>query len=268
MGRLAGKTSIVTGAGTGIGKAIALMYAREGANVVVANRNAETGQATVDEITAAGGHALFVRTDVSSEAEVEALMAATVAEFGTIDVLCNNHAVYGLDAREITDLTEAAWDTMMDINAKGVFFTCKHALRVMKAARTGAIVNISSIGALVKSPMSGYAASKAVVNSLTKSIAAQFGEYGIRANVICPSTIETDRRNEVAAESNYKNDFIAHTKADEAHGEVSIVSRVLPDFGEPDDIAYAAVFLASDEAAYMTGAVLPVDGGTTRTRGD
>lgn len=268
MGRLAGKTSIVTGGGTGIGKAIALRFAAEGANVVIANRNPVTGAAAVAEIEAAGGNALFVRTDVSQEAEVEALMRATVEAFGTIDVLCNNHAVYGLDAREITDLTEDAWDSMMDINAKGVFFTSKHALRVMKEARTGSIVNISSISALAKSPMPGYAASKAAVNALTKSVAAQYGEYGIRANVICPSTIETDRRNELAAESNYKNDFIAHTRADESEGAVSILSRVLPDFGEPDDIAYAAVYLASDEAAYVTGAVLPIDGGTTRTRSD
>lgn len=268
MGRLAGKTSIVTGAGGGIGRAIAVKFAEEGANVVVANRTEATGQETVKLITAAGGMAAFVRTDVSIAEEAERLIARTVELFGSLEVLCNNHAVYGLDTRDVVDLSEDAWDTMMDVNAKGVFLTTKYALPVMRRSKRGAIVNIASIGALAKSPMAGYSASKAAVVAFTKSVAAQAGVDGIRANVIAPSMIETDRRNEVVASSDYANDFIAHTAADEAAGRVSILTRVLPDFGTPDDIAYAAVYLASDEAAYVTGAVVPVDGGTTRTRSD
>lgn len=267
-GRLEGKTAIVTGAGTGIGRSIAEMYAREGARVVVANRNAETGEETVSRIRAAGGQALFVRTDVSIEAEAEQLVARTVAEFGGLDVLCNNHAVYGTEPADVTDLTEDIWDVTMDVNAKGVFFTTKHALRAMRESGGGSIVNISSIAALVKSALPAYAASKGAVNAFTKAVAAQAAEYNVRANIISPSTIETDRRSELARTSEYKNDFIAHTADDAAANRVAKLSHVLPGFGEPDDIAYAATFLASDEASYITGVVLPVDGGTTRTRTD
>lgn len=265
-GRLDARTAIVTGAGTGIGRAIARMFAREGARVVVACRTAASGEETAALIREDGGEALFVRTDVSNEQEVRALVDETVRAFGTVDILCNNHAVYGIEPPELVDLTEAVWDQTMDVNAKGVFFTMKHVLPVMKQAGGGSIVNISSIASLVKSALPAYAASKAAVNALTKAVAAQAAEYGVRANVITPSTIETDRRTELANTSEYKNDFIATTAAEQATRP--IVSKVLPGFGEPDDIAYAATFLASDEAAYVTGAVLPVDGGTTRTRTD
>lgn len=256
----------MTGAGSGIGRAIAQMFAREGARVVVANRTADTGERTVELIRADGGEAIFVRTDVSVEAEAEALVERAVAEFGRVDVLCNNHAVYGIEPPEITDLTEGVWDTTMDVNAKGVFFTMKYALRAMRTTGGGSIVNISSIAALAKSALPAYAASKAAVNALTKAVAAQAADYGVRANVISPSTIETARRSELARTSQYKNDFIAHTAAEQ--DAVPILSKVLPGFGEPDDIAYAATFLASDEASYVTGVVMPVDGGTTRTRND
>ncbi|MGL3150190.1 SDR family NAD(P)-dependent oxidoreductase [Microbacterium sp. A196] len=265
-GRLSGRTAIVTGAGTGIGRAIAEMYAREGARVVVTCRTVVSGQETVELIRIAGGQAHFVRADVSKEDEVRDLVAETIRVFGRVDVLCNNHAVYGIEPPELTDLTEEVWDRTMDVNAKGVFFTMKHVLPVMREHGGGSIVNISSIASLVKSALPVYAASKAAVNALTKAVAAQAAEYGVRANIITPSTIETDRRTELAHISEYKNDFIATTAAE--HDARPIVSKVLPGFGEPDDIAYAATFLASDEASYITGTVLPVDGGTTRTRTD
>ncbi|MGM7668347.1 SDR family NAD(P)-dependent oxidoreductase [Microbacterium sp. A93] len=265
-GRLSGKVAIVTGAGTGIGRAIARMFAREGARVVIACRTVETGEETSQLIREDGGEALFVCTDVVDEDGVRALVNETVRAFGGIDVLCNNHAVYGIEPPELFDLTEEVWDQTMNVNAKGVFFTMKHVLPVMRDGGGGSIVNISSIAALVKSALPAYAASKAAVNALTKAVAAQAADYGVRANVITPSTIETDRRTELAQTSEYKNDFIATTAAEQESRP--IVSKVLPGFGEPDDIAYAATFLASEESSYITGAVLPVDGGTTRTRTD
>lgn len=268
MDRLTGKTSIVTGAGEGIGRAIAVMFAHEGAHVVVANRNEAKGKETVELIKDAGGEATFIRTDVTDTEDVKRLIEQTVTTYGKLDVLCNNHGVYGLDTREISDLPEANWDLMMDTNAKGVFLTTKYAIPAMREAGGGSIVNISSIAALAKSAQPAYAASKGAVNAFTKGIAAQVAEFNIRANVISPSTIETDRRTELANSAQYKNDFLAHTSADEATGSVGILNRVLPGFGEPDDIAYAAVYLASDESSYVTATVLPVDGGTTRTRTD
>lgn len=268
MDRLTGKTSIVTGAGEGIGRAIARMFAREGAQVVVANRNEAKGKETVDLIKDEGGQATFIRTDVTDVEDVKRLVEQTVATYGKLDVLCNNHGVYGLDTREITDLPEEDWDLMMDTNAKGVFLTTKYAIPAMRAAGGGSIVNISSIAALAKSAQPAYAASKGAVNAFTKGVATQVAEFNIRANVISPSSIETDRRTEVANSAEYKNDFQAHTSQEEAAGRVEIINRVLPGFGEPDDIAYAAVYLASDESAYVTATVLPVDGGTTRTRTD
>lgn len=268
MNRLKDKVALVTGGSEGIGRAISEMFAAEGARVIIANRNEDKGRETVEAIAAKGGVAQFVKTDVSRSQEVEQLVEQIEARFGRLDVLCNNHAVQGKDTREITDLSEEAWDLMMDVNAKGVFLVTKYTLPLMKRSGGGSIVNISSIGALAKSTQPAYAASKAAVVAFTKGVASQMAEYNIRANVICPSTIETPNRTLIAQSSNFKNDFINMTASEAASGKRKALSHVLPKFGRPEDIAFAAVYLASDESGYMTAATLSVDGGTTRTRTD
>lgn len=268
MDRLKDKVAIVTGGSEGIGLAISTMFAAEGARVVIANRNEATSREAVAAIEAQGGTASYVTTDVSNAADVERLVAEVERTHGRLDVLVNNAAVQGKDTREVTDLSEEAWDLMMDVNAKGVFLTTKYAVPLMKSSGGGSIVNISSLGALVKSTQPAYAASKAAVIAFTKGVATHVGEYGIRANVICPATIETPNRSLLAKSSNFKNDIINVTAEEMESGKQEKISHVLPRFGRPDDIAYAAVFLASDESGYINAATFPVDGGTVRTRTD
>lgn len=268
MNRLKNKVALVTGGSEGIGLAISSMFAAEGASVVIANRNENTGRAAVDTITAQGGKASFVATDVSRAEHIQRLIEHVEREHGRLDVMVNNAAVQGRDTREITDLPEDSWDLMMDVNAKGVFLVTKYGLPLMQRSGGGSIVNISSLGALVKSTQPAYAASKAAVIAFTKGVAAQMGEYGIRANVICPATIETPNRTLLAQTSNYKNDVTNITAEDVENGTRRKISHVLPRFGQPEDIAYAAVFLASEESSYINAATFPVDGGTVRTRTD
>ena len=268
MNRLKDKVAIVTGGSEGIGLAISTMFADEGATVVIANRNAESSKQAVESILANGGKASYLTTDVSNSTQVQALVAEVERAHGKLDILVNNAAIQGKDTREITDLSEGSWDLMMDVNAKGVFLTTKYAIPLMKASGGGSIVNISSLGALVKSTQPAYAASKAAVVAFTKGVATHVGEYGIRANVICPATIETPNRSLLAKNSNYKNDIINVTAEEMEEGKQKKISHVLPRFGRPEDVAYAAVFLASDESGYINATTVPVDGGTVRTRTD
>ena len=191
-----------------------------------------------------------------------------VDTYGKLNVLVNNAAIYGFDTPEITDFPEEDWDRMMSVNLKGVFLCCKYAITAMKQAGGGSIVSISSIAALAKSVQPAYAASKGGVIAFTKGVAAQVAEYNIRANIICPSTIETPGRTASIKPGYYKHDFIAHTADAEKEAARPPLARALPRFGTPEDIAYTALFLASDESSYITAAVFPVDGGTVRTRSD
>jgi len=268
MGRLDSKVSIVTGAGTGIGRAIASVFAKEGSKVIVADLNAQSAEETAEMIKANGGDAALISTNVSKASDVERMIQFTVEKYGKLNVLVNNAAIYGFDTPEITDFPEEDWDRMMSVNLKGVFLCCKYAIPAMKQAGGGSIVSISSIAALAKSVQPAYAASKGGVTAFTKGVAAQVAEYNIRANIICPSTIETPGRTASIKPGYYKNDFIAHTANAEKEAGRPPLARVLPRFGTPEDIAYTALFLASDESSYITAAVFPVDGGTVRTRGD
>jgi NAD(P)-dependent dehydrogenase (short-subunit alcohol dehydrogenase family) len=249
--RLAGRVAIVTGAASGIGRATALALAREGAAVVVADLNAEGARQVASEIEAAGGRARGQAADVANEASVAAMVEAAVETFGGLDVLHNNAAasdpaLMGGDG-EVTALSLETWERTLAVNLRGPMLGCKHAIPRMLERGGGAIVNTSSAtgltGDLVRT---AYGVSKAGLDGLTRYVATQNGKRGIRCNAIAPGVIATP-----ALAANVPPELIA----------VYERSHLTPRLGTPEDIASMVVFLASDEAAFITGQVLSVDGG-------
>lgn len=257
-GRLAGKVAIVVGAGQtpgdtiGNGRATATLFAREGAEVLCVDRYLERAEETVAGIVAEGGVAFAQQADVSREAECAALVVNARERWGRIDVLHNNVGIGGGDGR-VEALDEAVWDRILAVNLKAMWLTIKHALPIMQEAKRGAIVNISSLAALSAAGITAYEISKAGVNKLTTSVAALNARHGIRCNAIMPGLIDTPMAiGGWAART--------HTSSEEVRAARN--ARVpLGKMGTAWDVAYAATFLASDEAAFITGALLPVDGG-------
>jgi 3-oxoacyl-[acyl-carrier protein] reductase len=239
------RVAIVTGAGQGIGRGIAMCLARAGAHVVIADRapgRIATVTAAVEDL---GVQALGIPTDVSRADEVKRMIRQTVERFGKIDILVNNAGT--LVVKPMVEQTEEEWDRVLDVNLKGVFLCCRHVLPEMIARKHGAIVNIASIAAFhVTVPHVPYAASKAGVVALTRDLAYEVGRLGIRVNAIAPGPIETPM---VGIISDEQRQAIAK-------------NILLGRMGQPEDIGNAAVFLASDAASYITGATLPVSGGT------
>ena len=246
--RLEGKVALISGGARGMGATEARLFAREGARVVVGDVLDYLGGKVVAEIEDTGGEAHFVRLDVTSETDWQDAVAETVKRFGKLDVLVNNAGIY----REtpLVDTSEEEWDKVMDVNAKGVFLGAKSVIPAMKEAGGGSIVNISSTAGIIGSFRgSAYGASKAAVRQLTKNTAVQVADYGIRSNSIHPGPIETD--------------MIAKNIAT-AKGRAASIARVpLGRIGSAEDVAYGALFLASDESSFMTGAELSIDGGVT-----
>lgn len=246
--RLDGKTAIITGGGSGIGRATAELFAREGARVVVGDYDAATGKDTVDSIEGSGGTAMFVPVDVSDSSQVERLIATTIDAYGRIDILVNNAGI--LVFGTISDTEESVWDRVMDINLKGVYLCSKHALPHMIAGGGGSIINLSSsTGAHdANGNTAAYVASKGGVTLLTKCMAIDHAADGIRVNAIAPGPTDTPmlRDNLTAQEL---DDFMATFPAKR--------------LGLPSELAAAALFLASDEASFVTGSILAVDGGQT-----
>ena len=242
---LVDKVALVTGAGRGIGKAIAIALAREGANVVVNDIDIQIAEAVVKEIKSLNRKALAIRVDVSDSKEVNRMVQLAIKKFKRVDILVNNAAI--IKRGSIEELKEEDWDRVIDVNLKGTFNCMKAVVGIMKKQRYGKIVNISSIagkiGDLASAPC--YGASKAGMTCLAKSLARELAPYNINVNVVAPHAIETDMSREWSEEK-----------------RKSIVANIpLGRMGEPEDIAEAVIFLASDKAKFITGEVLDVNGG-------
>lgn len=252
MARLAGKVALITGAGTGIGRACAELFAREGARVALAGRRREPLEAAARTINDAGGEALAVPCNVTQAAQVEQALAATVTRFGRLDVLVNNAGV--LLVASAAETSEEEWDRLMDVNLKGPFLVSREAVKQMRRKAGGAIVNIGSVLGLVAMPKrAAYAASKGGLVLLTKAMALDHAAEGIRVNCICPSIVDTE----------LVQGLFATQPDPEAARRARAQAIPLGRFGQPVDVAQLAVFLASEESSWITGAAIPVDGGLT-----
>ncbi len=242
-----GKVAIVTGAGTGIGRAISFLFAREGAKVAVTDIDVGAAEATVAEIVETGGSALAIEADVTEAVGVENMMRATVTTYGHLDVLINNAGV-GTDG-DVVELPEKEWQRILDVNLKGVFLCCKYAIPAMKKSGGGSIVNIASTAAFVGGSVSCvYPASKAGVVALSKSTALRYAHNNIRVNCVCPGHVDT---------------ALTYTLKDPEVKAALIRKYPLGRLGAPEEIANAVLFIASDEASFITGTELIVDGGYT-----
>jgi NAD(P)-dependent dehydrogenase (short-subunit alcohol dehydrogenase family) len=248
MGLLANKVALVTGAGMGIGRAIAIACAREGASVVVADFNSDAGTETVDVIAGDGGHASFVHCDVSDEALVTAMVGHALDTYGRLDLACNSAAV-SRGGGPIHQYERENWDQTLEMCLTNTWLCMKHELEPMLASGSGAIVNISSNASLKGQPHNtAYAAAKGGVNILTRSSAGEYAHKGVRINAVSPGTIRTPGVEAYFAEQPQQQD---------------VLTRRIPmrRLGEPEEIAQAVVFLLSDRASYITGQILSVDGG-------
>jgi NAD(P)-dependent dehydrogenase (short-subunit alcohol dehydrogenase family) len=245
--RLGGKVAMITGGAHGMGQSEAVLFAREGAIVVVADVMEADGRQVAAKINADGGKAQFVKLDVSSELDWQEAVRTTTGAFGRLDILVNNAGISG--SHDPDTLSTSAWDTLLNINAKGVFLGMKHAVPAMRQGGGGAIVNISSISGIVGQDNlhMGYNASKGAVRTMTKSAAVQFAKDGVRVNSVHPGFLPPMRTSK--------------TSADPAWRKPLLDAVPMKREGRVEEVAYAVLFLASDEASYITGAELVVDGG-------
>ena len=256
MGRLADKVAIVTGGATGIGEAVCRRFAEEGAAIAVFDVNAELGKATAEAIRSAGGRASFFRVDVSSEADVAAAVEKVFEEFSKIDILVNNAAITG--SKNIAhELDVAEWDRIFSVNVRGYFLCSKHVLKHMITAKSGSIVNVSSVYSLIgNDDIPSYHATKGAVSTMTKTDAVCYAPYGIRVNAVYPGTTLTPLVRQVGEA--FPGGLDAYLAMSKAKHPLCL--------GEPVDVANAMLFLASDEARFVTGAALAVDGGYSASR--
>ena len=250
MRRLEDKVVLITGAGAGIGRAMAETFAREGASVVIADRDEAAAQEVADSIVKNNGAARAYAVDVSSTNEVKALMEAIGGAHGRIDVLVNNAGVG--ERADFRHLDDDAWDRVWAVNVDGTVRCAREAFALLRASGKASIVNLSSVMATKHTrQMSVYSATKGAVSALTRSLAVEYAPYGIRVNCLCPGYVETA--------------LIGRYTANPMIAKALLTQTPLRRFGTPQDIAFAALFLASDEAAYVTGASLNVDGGMGTT---
>ncbi len=257
---LHGRTALVTGAGQGIGKAVALRIAREGANLLVADLNPETARSTAEEITGLGRRAIGLPVDVSDLAQLEAMVGTAVACFGRIDILVSCAGV--VQVKRMLDISEPDWDRIFSVNAKGLFFTLQTvAKQMIRQGSGGVIVNMASAAARGPRPVySHYAASKAAVLSLTWSAAAVLAPHGIRVNALCPGIVETPMWDQIDQEAAAVFGVAVGEFRRDRAGQIP-----LGRLETAEDVANAVAFLVSDEAGYITGQAINVDGGINMT---
>jgi NAD(P)-dependent dehydrogenase (short-subunit alcohol dehydrogenase family) len=250
--RLAGKSAVITGGGTGIGQAIALAFAREGARVAVAGRRKAKLEETLRLMQEAGCFALALECDVTKAEDTERAVKSAEDAFGKVDVLVNNAGA--LSVSTVETIAEDDWDRVMATNVKGPFLMSRAALPAMRRAGGGSIVNVGSVlGIVAIRDRAAYCASKGAVSMLTMAMALDHARDNIRVNCVCPSIVESDMTQNLFAE----------TEAGRKARESRLASIPLGRFGKPSDIAGLAVFLASEESSWMTGTVIPLDGGVT-----
>lgn len=249
MNRLAGKVALITGGGTGIGQAIAERFAKEGAAVVVTGRRKDKLDPVVHAIEQNHGRALAVAGTVTDEAHVRSAVEQTLRAFGTLNVLVNNAAI-GSFGKVMHEIDDATWDEVMAINLTGMFRMTRAAVPELIRAGGGAIVNISSVGGLIGFPMSAaYGATKGAMNAFTRCIAMDYAAQGIRCNAICPGLVETPMAEGLLQ--------------DETRIAGVLDAYPIRRVGTPDEVAWQAVYLASDESTWVTGSLFPIDGGLT-----
>ena len=251
MGRLDGKVALITGGASGMGKVASHLFAREGAKVVLTDVADQAGEEVAAAIRDEGAEAAYVHADVSKSFDAQAMVRFAVDTFGGLTVLYNNAGVFPERDGSVTETPEDVWDLTIDINLKGVYLGCRYGIPAMIESGGGSIVNVASFVALMgaATPQIAYTASKGGVLSMTREIAVEFARKGVRANSLCPGPIETPLLQELLA--------------DPARRQRRLVHIPMGRFGQAQEIANAALFLASDESSYMTGASLVIDGGIT-----
>lgn len=248
--RLKDKIIIITGAGSGIGKSTAALFASEGATVIIADVQEDSGKAAVTEIEATGGNAMFIPCDVTDASSITVMADQVFNTFGRIDVLFNNAGISGVGA--VHEVSEEVWERVMRVNVTGVFLTCKAVLPYMMKTKKGSIINMSSgIAEIGVAERASYSASKGAVLSLTKAMQVDYAPYGIRVNALLPGTIMTPFVEGYLKTSLDPEASVAAIKRRQLSGEL----------GKPEDVARAALFLASDESGFVMGSPLYVDGG-------
>ncbi|GAB4135890.1 MAG: 3-oxoacyl-ACP reductase [Cyanobacteria bacterium J069] len=249
--RLSNKVALITGAGSGIGRESAILFAKEGAQVVVCDVNLATAQETVSLIETAGGEAIAVQADVSKAADSKAMIDAAEAAYGKLNVLFNNAGIFHAADGSVLETEEDIWDLTLDINLKGVFFGCKYGIPALLRAGGGSIINTASFVALLGAATAqiAYTASKGGVLSMTREISVEFARQNIRANALCPGPVETPLLQELLADPARRQRRLVHIPPGR--------------FAKAEEMAQAALFLASNESSFVNGATFTVDGGIT-----
>jgi len=251
LNRLDGKVALITGGGSGIGKASCLLFAAEGARVVVVDLKQETADATANEIRESGGDAAAFAADVSKAKDAEAMVKFAEEQYGALHIAFNNAGIFHNDDESVTTTSEEIWDLVIDVNLKGVFLGCKYEVPALLRAGGGSIINTASFVAIMGAavPQIAYTASKGGVLAMTREIAVEFARQNIRANSLCPGPVETPLLAELLADPARRNRRLVHIPPGR--------------FARPEEMANAALFLASDESSYVNGTSFLVDGGIT-----